>query len=206
MTFAATLRQMGGRVSGRGLTRTIMIILCVSGLGLVGKGALIPAKAVVAQVLLERAFAQSLQLHRPVKPWGWADTAPVARITVPRLGVQEIVLGEGSGQAMAFGPTALPAGAAPAGEGTSIMAAHRDTHFAFLKDLRVGDQITVEAISGKVRHYRIRGFEVVRWDSFAFSSHPRRPTLALTSCYPLDAVAHGPLRYVVWAEAGESGK
>jgi sortase A len=37
-----------------------------------------------------------------VKPWPWADTWPVARIAVPRLSVQAVVLAESSGQALAF--------------------------------------------------------------------------------------------------------
>lgn len=203
MTLAVHLSMNRGRVSGRGLTRLILIIVCMAGLGLVGRGLLIPAKAALAQVLLERAFAESRQLHRPVKPWRWADMAPVARITVPRLGVQEIVLSGGSGQAMAFGPTLLPAGAAPAAPGTSIMAAHRDTHFAFLKDLRLGDQIVVQAVSGRTRAYRVTGFQIVLWDRFTFSRNVSKPTLVLTSCYPLTATVHGPLRYVVWTQAAE---
>ena len=67
--------------------------------------AIIPAKAVVAQVLLERAFELSVATHRPVKPWPWADMAPVARISIPRLGLREVALDSGSGQALAFGPT-----------------------------------------------------------------------------------------------------
>jgi len=42
--------------------------------------------------------------HRPLKPWPWADKSSVARLSVPRLGNDRIVLNTGSGQAMAFGP------------------------------------------------------------------------------------------------------
>lgn len=64
-----------------------------------------------AQMLLKRAFDRSVVTSRPVKPWPWADMAPVARIRLPRLGVERVVLDTGSGQAMAFGPTMLPGGA-----------------------------------------------------------------------------------------------
>src|SRR5690349_24074944 len=67
-------------------------ILCVTGLVLLGQGVWIHAKALLAQVLLERAFAASLASGAPVKPWSWADTWPVARIEVPRLHAGQIAL------------------------------------------------------------------------------------------------------------------
>jgi len=76
-------------------------ILCVTGLVLFGQGVWIHAKALLAQVLLERAFAASLADGQPVKPWSWADTWPVARIEVPRLHRSEIALAGSSGQALA---------------------------------------------------------------------------------------------------------
>src|SRR5258708_1490834 len=74
------------------------------GLVLVGQGVWMHAKALVAQVLLQRAFAQTLTTGKDVKPWSWADTWPVARIDIPRLGKSAIVLNGSSGQALAFGP------------------------------------------------------------------------------------------------------
>jgi len=197
-------RRRGGESALRFMrgTRVLMLGLCLAGLMLIAKGAWIPAKAAVAQVLLERAFDRSLAAHAPVKAWRWADTAPVARISVPGLGRRQIVLDGGSGEAMAFGPTLLPAGAGAAEEGTTIIAAHRDTHFAFLGELRVGDAIDVEAVSGKRRRYRVARFEVVRWDTFSFRRHSARSTLVLTSCWPFGAQGRGPLRYVVWAVEG----
>ena len=68
-------------------------------------------------MLLERAFAQTIATGRDSKPWSWADTWPVARIEVKRIGASAIVLAGSSGQALAFGPghvefTAKPASAA----------------------------------------------------------------------------------------------
>ena len=186
----------GGRACGHALSTALLVGVCGLGLLLMAQGAIIPTKAWLAQVLLERAFTQSLEEHRPVKPWGWADMAPVARGSVPRLGVSDIVLSGGSGQAMAFGPTVMR-DEAP----VRIMAAHRDTHFAFLKDLQVGDSVDVQGLDGQIVRYRVVGAEVVRWDRFAYPVSPARPLLALTTCYPFGATERGPLRYVVWAES-----
>src|SRR2546430_17161834 len=74
-------------------------ILGVRGLVLFGQGVWIHARALLAQILLERAFAASLAGGEPVKPWSWADTWPVARIEVPRLERSEIALA-GLGRAL----------------------------------------------------------------------------------------------------------
>jgi len=69
-----------------------------------GQGAWIEAKAWLAQALIGRAWAKTLAGHRNVKPWPWADTWPVARLSVPALGIERYVLAGTSGAAMAFGP------------------------------------------------------------------------------------------------------
>src|SRR5687767_10792327 len=80
------------------------LLLDLTAIGFIGQGLAIHAKAIVAQILLDRAFARSLAENTPVKPWSWADTWPVARIEMERIGLEAIVLKGGSGQALAFGP------------------------------------------------------------------------------------------------------
>ncbi|MEO8375335.1 MAG: class GN sortase [Sphingomonas bacterium] len=172
--------------------------MCIAGLAEIATGAVIPVKAVVAQMLLERAFDRSVATGHAQKPWGWADMAPVARLSVPRLSETRIVLDTGSGQAMAFAPTLLPGGAALGKPGTTVIAAHRDTHFAFLKDVRAGDVVQIEGTDGVMHRYRVTGAEIVRWDRFAIAEGEGRE-LALTTCYPFGSIGHGPLRYVVHA-------
>jgi len=194
----AAVALSGGRAFGRGLAIALLIVLSLAGVARIAAGAMIPAKAAIAQILLERAFDRSVATHRPVKPWPWADMAPVARISVPRLGIDRIVLDSGSGQAMAFGPTLLPGGAGIGKGGTMVIAAHRDTHFRFLRHLRKGDIIAVEGVDGVARRYWVTGAEIVRWDRFALPDAMENG-LDLVTCYPFDAVRHGPLRYVLHA-------
>ena len=58
---------------------TVPLLLALAGLVLFGQGAYIHAKALLAQVLLERAFAETIASGRVTKPWSWADTWPVLR-------------------------------------------------------------------------------------------------------------------------------
>jgi sortase A len=173
------------------------------GLALCGQGLWIPAKAALAQVLLERAFARSVATGRPVKPWPWADTWPVARISFPRLHRTVIALDGASGQALAFGPGHV-VGTPEAGDrGTALYAAHRDTHFALLGQVRPGDEIAVERIDGRRARFIVAGAQVVRWDASGVDPHAPGRALALATCWPLDARTHGPLRYLVWAEPAQ---
>ena len=188
-----------GPVLPRSLMTVVCVAVCFAGVFCLAAGAIIPAKAVVAQILLDRAFERSIAAHAPQKPWPWADIAPVARVSVRRLHVNRIVLDTGSGEAMAFGPTLLPGGARIGAPGIAVLAAHRDTHFRFLEQVHAGDVIDVEALDGALRHYRVTGAAVVRWDRFAVADTPFSQ-LALSTCYPFGAVERGPLRYIVYAD------
>lgn len=175
------------------------VLVALVGLALLGQGLWIPAKAAVAQVLLERAFAQSVATGQPVKPWPWADTWPVAQISFPRQQRTVIVLNGASGQALAFGPGHV-AGTPEAGErGMAVYAAHRDTHFAVLGQVKPGDAIEVRRIDGRRVRFQVVGGQVVRWDASGVDPHAPGRGLALATCWPLDGKTHGPLRYVVWA-------
>lgn len=174
--------------------------LAILGLGAMTQGGWIFAKAQLAQILLERAFAESLATGRLVKPWSWADTWPVARIEVPRLGARAVVLAGASGQALAFGPGHVE-GTPQAGEpGTAVYSAHRDTHFRFLAQVRRGDRIDVLLRDGRRSRFEVTATEVVRWDASGLDAAAAGYRLVLATCWPLDAKTAGPERFLVHAE------
>src|SRR5215471_16837095 len=104
MTTAPPTTTSSSRRRPLRLSHATAAALALAGLWLTGDALYIRAKAVLAQVLLDRAFAAEITSGAIVKPWSWADTWPVARIEVPRLAAHSIVLAGGSGQALAFGP------------------------------------------------------------------------------------------------------
>lgn len=172
-----------------------------AGLLLCGQAGWIHAKAAVAQVLLRRAFAETVATGRVVKPWSSLDSWPVARIEVPRLGRSLIALEGGSGQALAFGPAHV-AGTPEAGrDGTAVYAAHRDTQFTFLGQLQPGDRIVVARRDGVRVAFRVVGREVRRWDRSGIDPTAPGSHLVLSTCWPLDALTPGPLRLLVHADA-----
>jgi len=175
------------------------LLLALIGLILFGQGAYIHAKARLAQVLLERAFEQTIATGHETKPWSWADTWPVARIEVKRLGAGAIVLAGSSGQALAFGPGHVERTPDAGERGVAVYSAHRDTHFAFLKNVVIGDEIEVTRGDGKHFRYRVDGTSVVRFDASGIDPLADGYHLVLSTCWPFDALTSGPDRYLVQA-------
>jgi sortase A len=185
-------------------------VFLTAGILLFGQGAYIHVKAQVAQVLLRRAFDQTIATGRDVKPWSWADTWPIARIEIKRLHADAIVLAGTSGQALAFGPGHLESTPNAGERGVAVYSAHRDTHFRFLKDAVPGDEIDVTRNDGKTFRYRVDGSSVVRFDASGLDPLAGGYQLVLSTCWPFDAITPGPDRYILHATmippASTSGK
>jgi sortase A len=180
--------------------RWLMFGACLLAAGLGLSGIWIHAKAALAQVLLTRAWVQSDHGRQTRRPWPWADIAPIALLSVPRLHQDLIVLNGDSGQALAFGPGWTPGSARPASPGLSVISGHRDTQFGFLKALRTGDLVRVDGPAGRV-DYRVDASRIVDSRRSGLPSSTGADRLWLVTCYPFDAIMPGgPLRYVVQAE------
>jgi len=193
----------------RQIVAIAVIGLLAFGTWQVGGAVWIHGKAAVAQILLERSWSARLagRTESATKPWSWADTSPVGRLQVPRLGIEQIVLSGASGRTLAFGPGHLSGTALPGAQGHSIVSGHRDTHFTFLRDLNPGDDVRIQRSDGEIVIYRVTGHQIVDARSARFTDTPDRPTLTLVTCYPFDALeTNGPLRYAVFAESVDSAE
>jgi sortase A len=167
------------------------LLLALAGLILFGQGAYIHAKALLAQVLLERAFTATIATGRDSKPWSLADTWPVARIEVKRIGASIIVLAGSSGQALAFGPGHVESTANAGERGVAVYSAHRDTHFRFLKDVKIGDEIDVTRRDGQVFRYRADSHSSCASTNSRIDPLAGGYELVLSTCWPFDAITPG---------------
>jgi sortase A len=179
-----------------------VVVACLLCLGFwqLGQGAYIPAKAWLAQELMQRAWQRAGHEHDREAPWPWADTWPVARLKANSGKIDLIVLAGGSGRTLAFGPGHLSASALPGDAGNSVIAGHRDTHFSFLRDIEKGDTVVIERFSGRQHRYEVIGIDVVDSRRGSLLLDTDTSILSLVTCYPFDAAeVGGPLRYVVTA-------
>ncbi len=182
-----------------------LLLCCLVSAICFGNTIWIHAKARLAQVLIERAWSESLVTGKQVTPWPWADFWPVARITVKQSGKMLFVLSNASGASLAFGPGHVNGSVLPATAGTSIVAAHRDTHFEFLRNIKKGDVLYVQRPDGFSRSYQVTGFQVVDIRNSKLNVELGQTALKLVTCYPFDAVLPGGAKRLVVQLLSESG-
>jgi sortase A len=187
-------------MNATGGIKYLIALLLILGVWQLGGGLYIHTKAVLAQVLLQHAWERTLQGEAQVRPWPWVDTWPVARLSVPEYGVDQIILSGTSGRTMAFGPGHLESTALPGRAGGTIVTGHRDTHFTFLRQLQVGDMMQLQVADGALQEYRVLFAEVIDQEHVWMTDGDDH-LLILVTCYPFDAVLpNTPFRYQVVAE------
>jgi sortase A len=179
------------------LAGTLLALGLLGGGGaLLGEQSWLATKALLASRLIDRALAAHLEDGEIHRPWSWADTHPIARLEVPRLGVRRTILAGASGPSMAFGPGHLNGSARPNGNGNCVVAGHRDSWFAFLRELRPGDAIDLSSREGH-RRYRVVDLSVrSMWDAEVVAPTPG-PRLTLVTCHPFGGLRRTARRYVV---------
>ena len=174
-------------------------VIFVAGIALAISGSWIHLKAYVAQQLLQLSWEQTLLTGEDTKPWWWADSFPIARLRMNRLGVDYIVQEGDRGAVLAFGPGHVPASASPFAIGNCILSGHRDTSFSFLSKIRIGDVIELDDKYGRTHKYEIVGTEVQDRNTLYFEQS-NSSWLTLITCYPFVSVnPSGNQRFVVSA-------
>jgi sortase A len=172
-------------------------LLLLSALAVLIDALWIPTKAGLAQWLLQRSWTQALASGDAKPPWGWADAHAVARLVRLSDGRSQIVLAGDNGRALAFGPGWNQASAQPGEAGTVVISAHRDTHFAWLRDIDADERLQLETLLGS-RRYRLRGREVIDVRTQSLAPSVDHDQLLLVTCWPFDAAeAGGPLRLLL---------
>src|SRR5690348_15179029 len=124
--------------------------------------------------------------------------APVARLRIPRIRLDEIVI-EGVGDdELNAGPGHLPGSALPGARGNAVISAHRDRHFSRLDDLQLGDTIRTETEQSS-NAWVIVGRRVVGRNAPALFA-AKEPLLTLTTCWPVRYFGDAPDRLILSAK------
>lgn len=125
-----------------------------------------------------------------------------ARLRCRRLNQELFILPE-TGQNLLLGPVWLKQTAELGGAGNAVLAAHRDSHFRFLKDVRLGDILNVQTSKGSYS-YKIISMKVVYPGNRLLLRPQRESLLTLVTCYPFHFVGSAPQRFIVQAEKVKS--
>src|SRR5712691_2879870 len=93
----------------------------------------------------------------------------------------------------------IPGTALPHGNGNICIAAHRDTFFRPLREIRPNDVITLRTSAGASR-FAVTETEIVRPSYVkALDQAPGRD-LTLVTCYPFSYIGGAPRRFIVHAK------
>ncbi len=122
-----------------------------------------------------------------------------ARLELPRLQQSRFVLGSATDENLMRGPAWLNATAKPGKKGNCIIAGHRDLHFRFFKDAKVGDEIRIDQGSESYR-YRIRAMTIVPKTDVRLLRQTPDPTLTIVTCYPFYYLGNAPKRMLIQAD------
>lgn len=179
----------------------VVVALALVGTWHVAAAGWIHAKARLAQHLIASAWEDARDGGPSRRPWPWADMRPIARLALPARDIELYVLDSATPRALAFGPAHVGGTASPGMRGNAVLVAHRDTHFAFLRDVAPGEWIEVETHRGTISRYRVVETSIVDQSDARVLDAGDAARLTLITCYPFDAVQPGTrLRYVVVAE------
>ena len=83
--------------------------------------------------------------------------------------------------------------------GNSALAAHRDTFFRPLRNVRPGDMVRLETPAGYLE-YRVRETFIVNPDEVWVLDSTHAAMLTLITCYPFNFIGNAPRRFIVRAE------
>ena len=180
--------------------RKLVLLIIALGLSFFAYGVYIPAKAVLAQYLINDAWNDSISSGENHKPWKWADMHPVMKLSSDKHNQELIVLSCDKGNSLAFAPGYNLFSYMPNHGGTTVISAHRDTHFEFLQDVSISDVFELTDRNNKTSSYEVRDIKIIDATKQDIAIHSDQDEIKLITCYPFDAiVARGPLRYVITA-------
>ena len=181
--------------------KKLIFSLTAIGFSIFAYGAYIPAKAVLAQYLINDAWNDSIRTGEIHKPWEWADMHPVMKLSSSKHDQSFIVLSGDKGNSLAFAPGHNTNSYKPNKGGTTVISAHRDTHFQFLEEVVMSDIFELTDESNRTASYTVSDIAIIDATEQGISIHSNEEEVKLVTCYPFDAIiAGGPLRYVVTAK------
>ena len=148
----------------------------------------------VARAEVERGRALA---NGSAAPGGAAEGAPVARLLIPKIGLDDIILEGVTPVALNGGPGHLPGSALPGSKGNAVISAHRDRHFKRLGELIIGDTVETQTIDNRVT-WTIIGRKVVSREAPVIRTEPGE-VLTLTTCWPIGYLGGAPDRLILRA-------
>lgn len=139
--------------------------------------------------------------HEPPAVRRLPTYALIGRVEVPRLGLSAIVREGVDSSTLRTAVGHMPSTPLPGQPGNSALAAHRDTLFRELRNIRKDDRITIETVDGTY-NYVVESLKIVNpSDVGVLKASSGDRLLTLITCYPFNYIGAAPNRFIVRARA-----
>jgi sortase A len=119
-------------------------------------------------------------------------------LEIPRLGVSAIVRAGSDSRTLRLAIGHIGGTALPGERGNVGLAAHRDTFFRRLGEIRPDDQVRMVTVDGTF-DYRVESTRIVEPRDTWVLDPTDEPALTLVTCYPFRYVGSAPQRFIVRA-------
>jgi sortase A len=145
---------------------------------------------------------RSLPAEPATAPKEWPATAAnglIGRLEIPRVGLSAVVVEGTAKTALRRAAGHIEGTAVPGQPGNIGIAAHRDTFFRPLRNVRLNDIVRLTTPRGEY-DYRVVSTRVVSPEEVSVLDPSKQEILTLVSCYPFYFVGPAPDRFIVRAE------
>jgi sortase A len=122
----------------------------------------------------------------------------IGSLDIPRLNVSVIVLEGADSSVLDVAAGHIPGTALPGLNGNVGIAAHRDTFFRSLREIRAEDRLSFKAPTG-IFQYEVESTEVVEPSDTGVLRQTAGQELTLVTCYPFNYIGSAPKRFIVHA-------
>jgi sortase A len=162
------------------------------------------AWAEIYQRYESRMFEQKLDVREFTNPNVLATIVDipegdlVGKMEIPRIGISVMVLEGVESSTLRTGAGHVPGTAPPGSGGNAAIAAHRETFFRNLREIRSGDRIQVSTLRGTYA-YIVDATEIVGPEDTSVLESKGYPELTLITCFPFYFIGPAPKRFIVHA-------
>lgn len=152
-------------------------------------------------VALQPGLSEAVSQPKPLQVG--SGMPAIGRVDIPRLHISVMVAQGTSPRVLRVAAGHMPSSALPGQTGNVVIAAHRDTFFRQLGELKSGDVIQV-ATRRKQYVYTVRFTDIVSPNETWVLEPSSGQSLTLVTCYPFYYIGPAPKRFVVRAVRTDS--
>lgn len=181
-------------------SQNAFLIIGVLALGYVGY---VLIDAWLYQADQTRQFEQALKDVNLERSGGFgvvvSEGSPLGRIEIGEIGLAAMILEGTDDGTLQRAVGHIRGTPLPGQDGNIAIAGHRDSFFRELRNIHLGDEITLTTLSGSKR-YLVKSTKVVNPEQTEVLNDEGDNRLTLITCYPFNFIGSAPQRFIVSAQ------